>query len=173
MNTRDQTQQNTADPTAGVIRTSNDERDEALRSLATHYAAGRLETAEFDARADVALAARTRADLRGLFADLPGGSPLALLDKPPEDSVMGTARSGRGRWNRPDRSYRQRDRRPAGRGFAGPVAAGRRLTILALVLLAAAVGAASHGHFPFPLIPALFILSRRPWRWSRKAEPWT
>jgi hypothetical protein len=151
---------------ASMIRTSHAERDEALRSLATHFAEGRLETAEFDARADVALAARTRADLRRLFTDLPGGSPAALLDQPLDDRAMRYPRSGRRGPGRPDRPYQQRDRRSYRRGFGGPPAVGRRLTILAAVLLAAAFGALRHGYFPFPLIPALFILIRRPWRWN-------
>jgi hypothetical protein len=156
----------------GMIRTSDAERDEALGSLATHYAAGRLETAEFDARADDALAARTRADLRRLFADLPGGPPTALLDEPLEDRVARYPRRGLRAPGRPP-TYQQSDRRPYRPGFGGPPALGRRLTVLAAVLLMAAFGAMRHGYFPFPLIPALFILSRRPWRWNRKAEPWT
>ncbi|HEY3873559.1 MAG TPA: DUF1707 domain-containing protein [Actinocrinis sp.] len=169
MDKRDQTRQNAAEPdpygprdavpedfaptradrAAGMIRTSDAERDEALRVLATHYAAGRLETAEFDARAGAALAARTRAELRRLFADLPGGAP----GRTPQ--------------------YQQPDRRPYRPGPGGLPAPGWRLTVLAAVLLVAALGAVRHGYFPVPLIPALFILSRRPWRWNRKAEPWT
>ena len=158
-----------AGSTAGVIRTSDEERDEALRTLAAHYAAGRLETAEFDARADVALAARTRDDLRRLFLDLPGGSPASLLDAPIADEAVRyprPARPGRLVPGRPYPLYQQRDRRPYRGGFGGPPAVGRRLTVLAVVLLAAAFGALRHGYFPFPLIPALFILSRRPWRWN-------
>lgn len=54
------------------MRASDAERDDALRSLAAHYADGRLDQPEFDRRTDAALAAVTRDELRTLFADLPG-----------------------------------------------------------------------------------------------------
>ncbi|HWG24378.1 DUF1707 domain-containing protein [Actinospica sp.] len=53
------------------VRASDAERDDALRTLAAHYADGRLDQPEFDRRADAALVAVTRDQLRGLFADLP------------------------------------------------------------------------------------------------------
>lgn len=53
------------------VRASDAEREEALRTLAAHYADGRLDQSEFDQRADAALAAVTRDQLRSLFADLP------------------------------------------------------------------------------------------------------
>jgi hypothetical protein len=54
-----------------VTRASDDERERALRSLQRHYAAGRLETGEFEQRAALATRARSRSELRALFADLP------------------------------------------------------------------------------------------------------
>jgi hypothetical protein len=47
------------------------ERDAAMKELGDHYAAGRLELAEFEERADRANLARTQADLDALFTDLP------------------------------------------------------------------------------------------------------
>jgi hypothetical protein len=58
--------------TAPAIRASDQERDEALRRLQNAFAEGRLDDGEFDERMRAALAARTRADLAPLFADLPG-----------------------------------------------------------------------------------------------------
>jgi Domain of unknown function (DUF1707) len=62
------------------IRASDAEREDALRSLAEHYADGRLDRAEFDERADAAFAARTRDQLRLLLRDLP--QPAADLARP-------------------------------------------------------------------------------------------
>ncbi|CUR54237.1 hypothetical protein NOCA2140060 [metagenome] len=57
--------------TKGNVRIGDAERDEAVRALGEHFAAGRLEREEYDERADVALAARTWSDLAPLFRDLP------------------------------------------------------------------------------------------------------
>jgi len=58
------------------LRVSNAEREVATGRLAEHFAAGRLDQAEFDDRVGRAMSARTRADLNALFADLPEtGSP--------------------------------------------------------------------------------------------------
>ena len=70
------------------VRVSDAERDTALRTLATHFADGRLNRGEFDQRADAALAARTQPDLDTLFADLPGTAPA------PADAPV-AARTGR------------------------------------------------------------------------------
>ncbi|HET9169230.1 MAG TPA: DUF1707 domain-containing protein [Actinospica sp.] len=60
-----------AEPDRARVRASDAERDEALTALAAHYADGRLDQPEFNRRADAALAAVTREQLRGLFTDLP------------------------------------------------------------------------------------------------------
>jgi GntR family transcriptional regulator len=58
------------------LRVSDAERAVVCGRLAEHFAAGRLDQAGFDERAGRAMAARTRGDLRGLLADLPGaGAP--------------------------------------------------------------------------------------------------
>jgi DUF1707 SHOCT-like domain len=53
------------------IRVSDTERDLAVAELSEHFQAGRLTQDEFDDRSGLALAARTGADLHGLFTDLP------------------------------------------------------------------------------------------------------
>lgn len=126
----------------GEIRASDAEREEALHGLAAHYADGRLDRAEFDERAEAAFAARTRDQLRSLFRDLP---------QPGADPVRA---SGSGR------SVRHPARVP------GPP------LLLVPLLLAAVILAALHGFPPFPLIPLLFILTRRQRRWHREARPW-
>ena len=52
------------------LRVSDAEREAVCGRLAGHFAAGRLDQAEFDNRVARAMSAKTRADLRGLFADL-------------------------------------------------------------------------------------------------------
>ncbi len=52
------------------LRVSDAEREAVAGRLAEHFAAGRLDQAEFDDRVGRAMSAKTRADLRGLFADL-------------------------------------------------------------------------------------------------------
>lgn len=57
------------------IRIGDEERDQAVSGLAEHFAAGRLNKAEYDERADQVLQARFRSDLDPLFADLPRPQP--------------------------------------------------------------------------------------------------
>lgn len=53
------------------MRLSDADRDQALALLGEHYAVGRLDKEEYDERSDAIWSARTRADLRPVFADLP------------------------------------------------------------------------------------------------------
>jgi GntR family transcriptional regulator len=58
------------------LRVSDAEREAATDRLAEHFAAGRLDLAELYDRVGRAMSAKTRADLNGLFADLPeAGAP--------------------------------------------------------------------------------------------------
>jgi hypothetical protein len=54
------------------LRLGDAEREQASALLRDHYAEGRLEVDEYSERLDAVWAARTRADLRPVFADLPG-----------------------------------------------------------------------------------------------------
>jgi GntR family transcriptional regulator len=77
------------------LRVSDAEREAVCDRLAGHFAAGRLDQAEFDDRVARAMSAKTRADLRGLFADLsetgaPAGPELARgRGGPPGDGPPG------------------------------------------------------------------------------------
>ena len=53
------------------MRVSDAERQAVTDRLAEHFSAGRLDQAEFDERVGRAMSAKTRADLSGLFGDLP------------------------------------------------------------------------------------------------------
>jgi hypothetical protein len=65
------------------IRVSDAERQVVTDRLAEHFGDGRLDQAEFDERVGRAMNAKTRADLNGLFDDLPEtGAPAATTDRP-------------------------------------------------------------------------------------------
>ena len=53
------------------LRVSDADRQAVADRLGEHFAEGRLDQAEFDERAGRAMSAKTRADLSGLFDDLP------------------------------------------------------------------------------------------------------
>ena len=53
------------------MRVSDSERQAVADRLAEHFSSGRLDQAEFDDRVGRAMSAKTRADLNGLFDDLP------------------------------------------------------------------------------------------------------
>lgn len=142
------------------LRASDAERDAALNLLAAHYADGRLERAEFDDRAEAALTARTRDQLRTLFSDLPGPRPVPV----PATAAMSPLDTDR--------------------ATTGAVVDGRRdgvitsgvppiVRFLVPLFLVISVLSVLHGAPPFPLIPLLIILSRRSRRWNREARPWT
>ena len=55
----------------GDIRVSDAERDQAVAELSKHFESGRLTQEEFEDRSGRAFQARTGAELRALFTDLP------------------------------------------------------------------------------------------------------
>ena len=75
------------------LRIGDGERDAAVAALGEHYAQGRLTKDELDERTDAAWTARTAADLRPLFADLPAsaaprpGPPVPVAAPPPRRPV--------------------------------------------------------------------------------------
>jgi Domain of unknown function (DUF1707) len=64
------------------LRVSDAERQAVADRLAEHFSEGRLDQAEFDERVGRAMSAKTRADLSGLFDDLPETGALAAPDMP-------------------------------------------------------------------------------------------
>ena len=64
------------------MRVSDAERQAVADRLAEHFADGRLDQAEFDDRVGRAMNAKTRADLSGLFSDLPETGASAVPDRP-------------------------------------------------------------------------------------------
>ncbi len=68
------------------------ERDAVCHALSEHFTAGRLSPDEFDGRVELAIRARTEADLRGLLADLPAppAPRPAVAPMPPVPDGAGT-----------------------------------------------------------------------------------
>lgn len=64
------------------LRIGDAERDRAAADLGEHYAEGRLTAAEHAERLDRIWAARTRADLAPVFADLPARHPHSVGREP-------------------------------------------------------------------------------------------
>ena len=64
------------------MRVSDAERQAVTDRLAEHFSSGRLDQAEFDDRVGRAMSAKTRADLNGLFDDLPETGAPAATDQP-------------------------------------------------------------------------------------------
>src|SRR5271165_4668505 len=65
------------------LRVSDAERQAVADRLAEHFGDGRLDQAEFDERVGRAMNAKTRADLSGLFDDLPETGAPAMPEPPP------------------------------------------------------------------------------------------
>jgi Domain of unknown function (DUF1707) len=76
-------------PSDQYMRVGDVERRAAADRLGEHFADGRLDQAEFDERSSRAMSAKTRADLSGLFTDLPDTGAPAGPVRPPR----GRARS--------------------------------------------------------------------------------
>jgi hypothetical protein len=64
------------------LRVSDAERQAVTDRLAEHFGEGRLDQAEFDERVGRAMTAKTRADLNGLFDDLPDTGAPAVQERP-------------------------------------------------------------------------------------------
>ncbi|HEU0193766.1 MAG TPA: DUF1707 domain-containing protein, partial [Gaiellales bacterium] len=62
-----------------MTRASDDERERAVASLREHFVRGRLTVEELTARCELALKARSRAELRGALAEMPPLLPRAIL----------------------------------------------------------------------------------------------
>jgi uncharacterized membrane protein len=113
------------------MRVSDAERQAVTDRLAEHFASGRLDQAEFDERSTRAMTAKTRADLNGLFDDLPeGGQPGMGLPG------MGLPETGA----------------PAATGF--PRRRHRSILLVGLIILVAMAA----GHLVFPLLWIGFLV---------------
>jgi Domain of unknown function (DUF1707)/TM2 domain len=65
-----------------ALRIGTQEREDAVRALGEHFAAGRLPVEEYEKRVTLALEAQLRGDLKPLFVDLPAPHPAFMLPPP-------------------------------------------------------------------------------------------
>ena len=65
------------------LRIGTQEREDAARALGEHFADGRIPVDEYEERLGQVFEAKTRADLRPLFADLPAPRPAFMTPAPP------------------------------------------------------------------------------------------
>lgn len=70
---------------ADNLRIGTAERESAVKILGEHMSEGRLSLEEYEERMSAALDARTQADLKALFTDLPGPHPWFM--QPPSVAV--------------------------------------------------------------------------------------
>jgi len=158
--------------TAPHLRAGTADRQRAVDRLTQHFADGRLDAAEFDERVGKAYAAVHLDELPVLFEDLPEDEPRR---GPRPDAGWGSAARpygppGRpGQWSGTARSSQLGP--PFQRRFRRPPAV--FLILLVVLALMFAIGAISHGFFPFPLIwvaLGIFLFSRchRRRRWAEE-----
>lgn len=147
------------------MRAGTTDRQAAVDRLTTHFADGRLDTAEFDQRVAVAYGSTYLDELTPLFADL----PQSRTDRPPWASGPsghrppglpgpGADRSEWAGWG------------PRGRRSGPPPQVRLVMFLLMMFLIIGSIGAVGHGFFPFPLlwlgIVLLMIGRTRHRRWS-------
>jgi hypothetical protein len=127
---------------ADQLRIGDADREQAATALAEHYAQGRITTEEHTERLDRIWAARTRAELGPVFADLPAPGPQAPAPAPAPPPRRG--------WGP-----------PAVRTWRGP-------RLFPLMLLALVIGVFTPLHvFPLMLVGFLvWLLFRRGGCWG-------
>ncbi|MGH3095108.1 MAG: DUF1707 SHOCT-like domain-containing protein [Streptosporangiales bacterium] len=148
------------------VRIGDAEREEAVRRIGEHFAAGRLTEEEHSERTDQAYAARTQADLEALFGDLPGEQGEQGGDQPSWTPPWG------GQWGAPPWAAATAGQRGTSRNAqaGGPCGPGAPRWLPVPFLVLAVIGsmcAIAHGFFPFFVLPlvaiaaALFFVGKR------------
>ena len=150
----------------GQIRVGDQEREDAVKRLGAHYEAGRLSADEHQERVGEALQAKTEADLKALFADLPGES------KAQDESAQDEQWAGPFGWSRPPWTA-PKDQAGAASQGTGPGRAGRPpwarkgplgriplplLIALAVLAVLVSIGCVVGGGHP-PILPLLLIVA--------------
>jgi hypothetical protein len=154
----------------GSIRIGDKEREDAVKRLGEHYEAGRLTAEEHTERIGQALEAKTDADLKALFSDLPGEHQAGAQQAGGESGGEGWA--GPWGWQRPPWTAPEGAARSGGPG--GPGGPGQRpawaawgplgtipfplLIALAAIALIASIGCVVGGGHP-PILPLLLIVA--------------
>jgi Domain of unknown function (DUF1707) len=161
-----------------AVRASDDEREQTVALLQRSFADGRLTLDELEDRVGIAYAARTRAQLSGLTADLPAA------EQPPHPRVLLDTRllcillcicppAGLAYWllsvrQTPHLRAGLRKARPWQQLLAGAIVAGAGA---ALEILSHPAGAVLVSAGAIVALPAMSRLLRRTWRAVRRTFP--
>lgn len=124
----------------GHLRISDHDREQTAAAIREHYAAGRLDSNEFEERLQAAYAARTQGELNALTADLP-----SLPVSPSQARALTVERR---------REIRRRAMQNAG---------GRIAPFLVCTLIWAATGAGSFFWPAFLLVGPIALVARVGW----------
>jgi hypothetical protein len=146
------------------MRVSDAEREAAAAELREHFASGRLNSDELDQRLTAAFAAKTRADLNALFADLPsaGSGWATAVDQPHWSGAGGGRASGPGSFgNGPFGAGDGRFRASAGRAFGRALAGTVLVWVMLIVGILGVFGIGTGRPIGVVLILAAFALLRR------------
>jgi DUF1707 SHOCT-like domain len=141
------------------LRVSDAERQEVADILKQHATDGRLDSAEFEARLDRTLRAKTRGDLAGLLDDLPDLNA-------PRPGVYPPGPYGYG-YPPPRRSPGPYRPHPGGGGFLPTVITVGLVVVAFIATMAALAHATVHFAWVVLLIVAVLI-----WRRSRGYHRW-
>ncbi len=141
----------TRDPRPRMMRVGDADREAMADILRQHYAAGRLDSQEFEERIGRCLAAKTFGDFDGLFDDLP---PLT----PPAPEPGQGPWQGHGPWQGPQHPYPQHPTH----GYGPPP--WRPVYIIPIILGIIVLGALTHGHLFWLFWPLFFLFIFGPWR---------
>ncbi len=142
------------------MRVGDVERNSAITALGEHMTAGRLDIDEYGKRSAQANAARTVADLRSLFTDLPAPHPVlpgvrpAPLPRSPGVGLAPATGSAVAPVGQPEMSKAQKV-------AAGLAAAGSGIAVVLFFLLSAAH--VSQAWLVFLVIPILYSVGAAVW----------
>jgi Domain of unknown function (DUF1707) len=160
----------------GPIRIGDNEREDAVKRLGEHYEAGRLTAEEHTERIGRALEAKTDADLKALFTDLPGEHQAGAQQTGAQSGGQsGEGWAGPWGWQRPPWTAPENAARSGGpSGPGGPGGPGQRpawaargplgkipfplLIALAAIALIVSIGCVAGGGHP-PILPLLLIVA--------------
>jgi DUF1707 SHOCT-like domain len=152
------------------MRVGDAEREAAAAELREHFASGRLNQDELDARLSAVFAAKTRGDLNAQFTDLPssghGGASASTPGSGQRSGPFGPGAQGWGPWTQAGTSDDWQARGNAGRCSAGSgigrfVATSVLVWVLFIVGIFAIFGIGAGRPFGIVLLLAALALLRR------------
>lgn len=144
------------------LRVSDGERNAAMDALGEHLSAGRLDVDEYGTRSAQLAAARTTADLRAPFADLPAPHPPGLMATAAPAAPMAVGRGYPGAGLTPAVGpVPAMPVRSRGQQIAAAVAGGSG--IIAVILFFALNGVWEQAWLVFLMVPLVYVVAGAVW----------